>query len=68
MDYLARVQAILQDMEEISGPELEEYIEIMEAIKEDVDTRLVNAAAEQCRQIQIENARVPSVLQHLLKK
>lgn len=48
MDYKARILAIMQEMEEITGPELEEYIEIMESIKEEVDTRLVNATAKAC--------------------
>lgn len=42
------VMQALQEMEEITGPDLEEYIQTMEAIKEEVSNRLTCATALQC--------------------
>jgi hypothetical protein len=42
-DWKKRIQDIMQEMEEIGGPELDEYIEIMGDIATDAEQRVQNA-------------------------
>lgn len=46
-DWYGQFKESIQGMEEVGGPELEEYIEIMEAIKQDVEQRIEAARCQQ---------------------
>lgn len=43
--YLKPILDQLQCLEDIGGPELDEYIEIMKELKKEITTRLENAQA-----------------------